>query len=259
MRYIYPLLGFIVLCSCGAPLQIVRVEPSADVSVDRYFYGNPILRTERSGIVVETNFYDASPDYLVFDVQVINNGNDDVLFDPVASSLSTELGEQRGAVDPEFQLFSLDWETIKRRKANRTMAWVSAGVLVASTAYALAEGARSEDIVNTTLTTSDLVAQIGLSAVDAMTFTILTGNNGPDEGLAPEAPDPSNRFFWLDHSFRLTTIRPGERATGKLVFERLDQASQLTLSIPVGDETYIFPFDQRTFRPGRDRVDTDVR
>lgn len=260
MRSLYALpLLVLITVSCAGPLQLVRLEPASDVPVDRYLYGNAILSARSANLTVEANYYDATPDYLVFDVQIINEGTRDILFDPARSSLVSELGGRQSAIDPEVQLFGMDWQRLKQQKANRTMAWVGAGLLVATTAYAIADASTVADATNNALTTSDVVAQISLSVADAMVFTVVNSAASSAPAVAPELPDPYNRFFWLDHSLRITTIRPGERAVGKLVFERMDDARELTLNVAAGEQEYAFPFAQRTLRPGRDEVATRVR
>ncbi len=255
MKHLYPLVLLALLgTSCGRPLQLVNVHPSDDATVDRYTYGNPILRKERSGVAVEANYYDASPDYLVFDVQVFNDSDRDVLFDPVLSSLSSASGGLQRALDPEFELLSLDWRALERQRTGRTLAWIGAGVLVAGTAYAIANGSGSGENVTPAPTSTQVAAQLTTSVADAMSFYIIEGAGDPRSSSSAAVPDPSDRFFWLDHSFRITTVRPGERAMGKLVFPREDAASRLRLSVGVGEEAFEFAFDQRVLRPGRDEI-----
>lgn len=255
MKHLYlPILCLtFLLSSCGKPLQVVRVTPAAEQDVDRYRYGNPVQSLSQDEVTVEVSYYDASADYLVFDAEVINESEEDILFDPAETYLSLAQGIRIPAVDPEFQLLSMDLETVTRQRNARVMAWVGAGVLVAASAYAIANG----DFQSTDApSNAAVVADLGLQVVDAMTFavvnedqTVLRRHYVPAEG---EIPAPDNRFFWLDYSFRKTTLRPGESAVGKLVFPRADDHLDFQLAIPVAErDTFIFPFTQRIFRDRR--------
>ncbi len=253
MKHLCPIVLLAILAnSCGRSLQLVRVGPLDKSSVDRYAYGNPILRSEEAGVSVETNYYDASADYLVFDVQIFNDSDQDLLFDPVLSSLTTETGVFQRAVDPEFQLLSMDWDALSRERTLRTLAWIGAGVLVAGATYAIARGPDATNDFATATTVPGVAAQVTTSVVDAMSFYIFRGDAEARASAQTPLPDPADRYFWLDYSLRLTTIRPGERAVGKLVFARADAARELRVSVGVGEREFSFSFDQRVFRPGRD-------
>ena len=261
MRHIYTaVLLTLLLSSCGTPLQMVRIEPDLEATVDRYFYGNAIQQREQDGITVETNFYDATPEYVIFDVMVINEGAKEILFDPVATVLYT--GEQQGhhALDPELELFSLDLETLHRLQGRRTMAWVGGALVVAGTAYAIAEGSSPTEVPTTSSRTADLVGDISLSLYDIALFNIVDAEQDIRTLAAPtDLPDPGNRFFWLDHALRRTTIRPGERAVGKLIFPRSDEVDRLRLSVSVEERRFEFSYRQRVYRPGPNRSAQQVR
>ena len=249
----------LLFSSCSTPLQMVRIEPESEATVDRYFYGNAIQQQQRDGITVETNFYDATPEYVIFDVMVINDGAADVLFDPVTAMLYT--GEQQGhrALDPEVELFSLDMEVLHRERGRRTMAWVGGALVVAGTAYAIAEGSSPTEVPTTSSRTADLVGDLSLSLYDVALFNIVDTEQRIRTTVQPtELPGPDNRFFWLDHALRRTTIRPGERAVGKLIFARSDEVDRLRLSVPVAERRFDFAYQQRVYRPGPNRSAQEV-
>ncbi|WP_116105590.1 hypothetical protein [Lewinella sp. IMCC34191] len=252
MKHLYlPALAILLLLSaCGKPLQVVRISPAAEQDIDRYRYGNPVQSLRQDEVTVEVSYYDASDDYLVFDAEVINESTEDILFDPVEAYLQLAADAQIPALDPEFQLLSMDLESVSRQRSARVMAWAGAAVLVAASAYAISKSGGSVAEVPTDAT---LVADLGIQVADAMTFAVLQQNqNLLQRNYAPteeEIPAPDNRYFWLDYSFRKTTLRPGESAVGKLVFPRADMEVNFQLAVPViGRPPYTFNFTQRIFR-----------
>ncbi|MGB3798575.1 MAG: hypothetical protein WA952_02100 [Lewinella sp.] len=243
----------IMLSACGNPLQVVRVSPAAEEDVDRYRYGNPVQSQSQEDVAVEVSYYDASADYLVFDAEVLNSSAEDILFDPAETYLRFPAGFTLPAIDPEFQLLTMDLETVSRQRTARTLAWAGAAVMVASTVYAVANA--NAPTFETT-TTASVVADLGLQVADAMTFAVINQNqDNYQRHYIPadaEIPGPENRFFWLDHSFRKTTLRPGESAVGKLVFPRSDEHLEFQVAVPVeGREPFTFDFTQRIFRDRR--------
>ncbi|CAH1000325.1 hypothetical protein LEM8419_01478 [Neolewinella maritima] len=258
MHYLYCLVLSLLLSGCGRPLQLVRVEPADPATVDRYFYGNAIQQEQQAGLTVETNFYDASPEYLIFDVSILNESDGDVLFDPVASMLYTSAQNGMHAIDPEVQVFTLDMDVLHQEKNRRTLNWVGGTLLAASTVYLLVDGSNAADAATTPNTTANTVTDLTLALSDAYWFAVQTSSLSERSGYDFDSPDPSSRFFWLDHSFRRTTIRPGERAVGKLVFPRSDDVTALRLEVWVEDRSFTFPFTQRLYRPGPNRSSQEV-
>ena len=251
MHHTYPLFLLLLLFSCGTPLQVVRVEPAREDLIDRYRYGSAIQHQETDEASVEVSFYDATRDYLLFDVEITNHSTEDILIDPAETSLQLPTGTRLSAVEPEYQLLSMDLESVRKQRQSRTLAWASAAVMVAATAYAIANSDNAT--VSEPNTDAVIISNLGSQVADVMTYVVLEEEGRrlaretvPDAG---EMPAPDNRFFWLDYSFRKTTLRPGESAVGKLVFPRADDSPTVEVVVPVGtDGPFIFPFRQRVFR-----------
>ena len=251
MAHIYPLLLLLLLFSCGTPLQVVRVDPASEDLIDRYRYGSAIQHQEADNVSVEVSFYDATRQYLLFDVEISNHTSDDILIDPAETSLQLPSGTRLSAVEPEYQLLSMDLESVRKQRQSRTLAWASAAVLVAASAYAIANGDNST--VSAPNSDAVIISNLGTQVADVMTYVVLEEEGRRLERemvpVADEMPEVDNRFFWLDYSLRKTTLRPGESAVGKLVFPRSDDASTVEVVVPVGPQReFAFPFRQRVFR-----------
>lgn len=251
-RYLYFALVLLFLTSCS-PLRVVRLTPEDETQVDRYLYGNPILSQTERGVTVNVNYYDASRDYLVFDLEVVNNSGERFDYDPAQTTLIPDVGESVQAIDPEVQLLAMDIETIRQIKTNRTLGWIGAAVLVAGVTYDIANGSNAVADGAANNFGDQLLTELSLNVVDALTFAVVDNTiNNDYRNAAPyagEIPTPENRFFWLDHSLRLTTIQPGERAYGKIVFPRNDEASNYKFLTSVAGQEFAFNFVQRVFRP----------
>lgn len=237
-----------VLSSC-TPLRVVRVEP--DQTPDRMRYGAAILREATQDVAVEVSYYDATQEYIVFDLEVENLGTVPHDFDPTTCMLSGDAGPVARAIDPEVQLLSMDLETVRKMKSNRAWGWVGAGLLVAGTVASIASDFNAP--ITSDVATDAVVSSVAFNLADAITFSVINAeqqnnrrNYVPD---TQEIPGPQNRYFWLDYSLRTTTIRPGEVAVGKVVFPRNDAARHFTLQLVAAGTDFSFHFRQKVFKP----------
>ncbi|MEM6770668.1 MAG: hypothetical protein AAF597_08805 [Bacteroidota bacterium] len=235
-------LALIFLSSC-TPLRVVRLAPVEETG--EYSYGQQLVRKTASAAEVTVSYYDASPSYLVFNVSVENRGDRPINFDPVSCSLVPDVGTEQRAIDPEFQLLAMDIEQMRQTRKNRTMAWVGAGLMVAG-AVAGATIDAGEGVANI-----GLAEELALTVVDATAFAVVqsvANSNARNNAPLEEIPVPESRFFWLDHSLRITTIQPGEVAFGKVVFPRNDEASKFSFRTEVDGVFFEVPFNQQVFR-----------
>lgn len=248
MKYLYFSFVLLFLLSSCKPFQVVRLEPENEPT--SYRYGEKIVTEEAADVGVSVSYYDASRNYLVFNLEIENKGEEPFNFDAATCLLVPDVGPVNSAIDPELELLSMDIQTAKEQKNRQTWAWIGAGVLVAGTVAAIAsDGA---DVVD--VTPSTLAEDLAFSVTDAITFSVIDAaitsevvRNSIPTGA--EIPVPENRYFWLDHALRLTTIAPGQKAFGKVVFPRNDEAADFTFQVTVEGKEFSFPFSQQVFRP----------
>ena len=96
-----------------------------------------------------------------------------------------------------------------------------------------------------------LAEELALTAADVAVFAIAQNSveaNRRNNPAPQDIPVPENRFFWLDHALRITTIQPGEVAFGKVVFLRNDEASAFMFKAMVDGYEISVPFTQKVFR-----------
>lgn len=244
----FSLLLFSFLLSACTPLRVVRLEPDTEETTFRY--GEKVVTDQTAGAKVEVSYYDASPNYIVFNLEVENTGAEPFNFDPVSCLLVPDAGPVSQAVDPEIQLLSMDIKTIKAEQTVRTLAWVGAGIMVAGVAVDLANDGSVNDFDGGTFLASDLA----ITSVQNLAFSVINVHEQQDyvrNGVPfeDEIPLPANRFFWLDHAIRITTIKPGQKVYGKIAFPRNDEATSFSFNVSVKGNDFTFPFKQRLFKP----------
>lgn len=239
---------FALFFTACTPIRVVRVEPEAEEDVDRYLYGSAIQHQEIDGVGVDVSYYDASNNYLVFHFEMTNNTERAFDFDPATIRLIPDLGSSLPAIDPEIHLLGMDMDQARRRRNARTMGWVGAGLLVAGTVATIAADSGPNTVAD--VGGNSLIQELTYSVADALVWTIVTSSVDPPlPPAADEIPIPENRFFWLDHALRITTVRPGETVMGKVAFPRSDESRRLEIVLTVDDRSFSFPFRQRSFKP----------
>jgi hypothetical protein len=249
MKTLYLLLLFICLGSACSPIHVVRLEPAEPESSSRLLYGNAVISQWLGDVRVDVNYYDASNDYLIFNLEIENQSDAAFDFNPAEITLSTDLGDTQSAIDPELQLLSMDLDDARRRQNQRTMGWVSGSLLVLGTAASIiSETADRPEVA----IDNAIIADASFDLAQSLTFLTIDANNRSIRYQLPpeeEIPTPDSRFFWLDHSLRVTTVRPGEVVMGKIAFRRVDKATRFTVEVPLQGQRLSYEFRQRVFRP----------
>ncbi|WP_020567317.1 hypothetical protein [Neolewinella persica] len=245
---LFSLLLFSLFLSACTPLRVVRLEPDTEEITFRY--GEKVVTDETAGTRVDVSYYDASPRFIVFNLEVENTGTEPFDFDPVSCLLVPDVGPVSQAIDPEIQLLSMDVKTIQDQKTTRALAWVGAGILVAGVAVDLSNGNSINDFDNGSFFAADLALtstqNLAFSLIDVKAERDYVRNAVPFDD---EIPVPANRFFWLDHALRITTVKPGQKVYGKIAFPRNDQATSFYFNVSVKGNEFKFPFNQQLFKP----------
>ncbi len=245
------------LSACFAPQAVIRMEPAADQKV-RWDYGQAIVEQSVDSLFGRAAFDHAEKDFLVFNVDITNLSQSDQLVAPEQFYLTTNTGTRYFAIDPEKELFSMEVRE-NVREANAKNAAVLAGVVAvaAVTAAVVSEvndkdnnngnnnnnnneirNNRNNDNTNLFLSVPLVINSASESAVQP--------NVGPFE---PNAPTINERGFWTDYTLRKTTLAPGEKVRGKVLFRRQDALRDFLLMVPVEKSVFSFGFKQKVFQP----------
>jgi hypothetical protein len=249
----------LTLCSCAVPQAVIRVEPNKDEDV-RWNYGQAIAEKSEDGLQVSAMFNSYDRKYLVFNVEVVNQREEEVLVTPEQFYLALPSGIRVPAINPETHLFSLDVES-SRREANLKNGAIALGVLSVATLAAgvAADIHENKEVSNANALDNTVVNDGGIldNTANALNAAMLTADIAI--GLASEAHavrerDPGllstqERDYWSDFTLRRTTLRKGENVKGRVIFLRQDAMRDFLFMIPVEQRVFSFGFKQRVFMP----------
>ncbi len=144
----------------------------------------------------------------------------------------------------------MDIKTIQDQRTTRTLAWVGAGIIVAGVAVDLANGGGADNFD----AGSYFAADLALTSAQNLAFIVVDAKDERDyvRNAVPfddEIPGPANRYFWLDHALRITTLQPGQKVFGKIAFPRNDEATTFSFNVIVNGVDFKVPFNQLLFKP----------
>ncbi len=237
MKKMYALLLFIgLLATSCTSLRVVRLEPAEPASIDRYLYGAAIQKQATTAATVEVGYSDADRRHLVFDINITNTGETSFDFDPATVQLFPSNGAPAiQAIDPELQILSLDIKSSSRERNARIFSIAAAAATTAALLIDAAPAAGDNLFALDQGFVLDVATQVPYILID------LSSPRAPSDALH----EVGSRGFWKDVAMRITTLRPGETALGKLVFPRSDKAPVLDLAVTINGQTMLFPFQQR--------------
>lgn len=253
----YGLLMVFGLSACFAPQAVIRMEPAADQKV-RWDYGQAIVEQSVDSLFGRAAFDHAEKDFLVFNVDITNLSQSDQLVAPEQFYLTTNTGTRYFAIDPEKELFSMEVRE-NVREANAKNAAVLAGVVaVAAVTAAVVSEVNDKDNNNNNGNNNNneirnnrnndntnLFLSVPL-VINSASESAVQSNVGPFE---PNAPTINERGFWMDYTLRKTTLAPGEKVRGKVLFRRQDALRDFLLMVPVEKSVFSFGFKQKVFQP----------
>ncbi|MCF8362973.1 MAG: hypothetical protein K9G70_10165 [Prolixibacteraceae bacterium] len=207
-------------------------------------YGQAYASDTVSGVIVEAAFDNATRDYNIFDVCVVNKSDMDYLVDPSIfyfEEITTDTINKKliKAIDPEYMLLKMDKEASKSEADSKNAA-IGAGVaagalLVASVAVAVAD---------------DEPHHHYRSGNDVFVTTPLIFDGGADYEETYETPGvEQKRELWASSTIRKTTLKPGFKIEGKMFFPRFEKSGAYLFKVPVDNKVASIPFMQIIYDP----------
>ena len=263
-NYLSAIFYFFVLAisfsSCAVPQAVVRMEPAADQQI-RWDYGQAIVEKSVDSLFGRAAFDHAEKEFLVFNVDVTNLSQRDQLVAPEQFYLTTSTGTRYFALDPEKQLFSMEVQE-NVREANAKNAAVLAGVAaaVAVTAVVVSEIKDNKDNNNSNNNNNNNNENRNNNRDNTNFFLsvpLVINSASADQSIVqpnidnfePNLPTTGDRGFWMDYTLRKTTLAPGEKARGKVLFRRQDTLKDFLLMLPIEQSVFSFGFKQKVFQP----------
>ncbi len=227
---LFILVIFYSLTSCFTPQKVIQME-SGENQTTKWNYGREVVLIKKGDLEARIFFEEFTKKDLIFDVEVVNLGEDEILLEPEKIFMIADNGSKRWAFDPEKEIFG-EQMAASRREAGAKNAAVWAGVATVATIVAIAAADDDDDGDND-------------FDFDGDTFVYINTATPPP----PMDFQPPHINFWKDHSLRKTTLEKGYKVGGKVVFSRNDMAKHFTLIVPVGNVELKADFNQRIFQP----------
>lgn len=244
--------SILFLSSCFTPKPVVRVEP-IDEDV-RWQYGQAFARQQAGELEVQAAYNGNNREYLFFDVEITNYGEEEVLVDPKQFYLEVK-GMKMRAADPEVILLGLDMEASRQEASSKNAAIAIGVATVAATAAIIAtsDGNGNSNSSNNNVSANNFDGgynNLDL-AVDLVSIVpnLIIDLSSPRVVEELPAADPQDRNFWTDFTLRKTTLRKGERVSGKVLFRTLDLDDRFQMVLPVESSIFRMQFKRLLFQP----------
>ncbi len=221
------------LASCFVPQKIIQIDSGEDEET-KWNYGRQVVIVKDGNLEARVFFEDFTKKDLIFDVEVVNLGEEEILLQPEQIHILTDNGGRVWSFDPENEIFGEQVELSRQEARNKNTAVAVVGVAVAATIVAVAASSDGNNSNNDG------------DGINTATSLLYVSSVVPPPPLVVMPP---NDNFWKDYSLRKTTLDQGYKVGGKVVFPRMDESRVLTVVIPVGDQKLKASFKQRIFQP----------
>ena len=228
-----------VMIGCIRPYPIYDLVPSGDYTT-RWLFGCEYVISEENDIVTSFAYVNSEKDLLVFDLEVINRSNANILVSPEVLNYRPLSGKNISdtlivmAIDPEIQLKKID-KVISRKRADLSNQAITN--FVVETADLIGDIASSDEM---TIEEKQLDAQEDLERqVEADREETRTWNQINDLS--------AQRNYWATEVLRKTTLKPGDAIHGRIYFPSNRDVEKLQIIIPIASSEFRVNFDQSRF------------
>lgn len=222
---------FLVI-SCSAPKSLVKLEPTQEAT--KWLYGQEFAKDSVAGIIYEVGFDQiVEPNYL-FDLEITNRSNLEILIDPcdfyyipLNDSLQPITEEKFHASDPEQEILNIEKRlsiTEARRKNSVALSIIGLGVDIASSIIIATDDNPHNDFIRTDM------------------FNAVQAGNVVNEFQAADLMEL--RDSWSESTIRKTTLEPGYSMKGKVFFPYFPKAKYLQMVFPVDNQNVLVLFQQ---------------
>jgi hypothetical protein len=234
IKKLIPLLSVFYVLSCATPQDIIKVT-SLEKNAD-WLWGKQVVTKKAGDITVALKFEKTHNQYLVFDVEVLNNGSSKTTISPTSFTMKPIIDSglyhyAEMAVDPEQLLLQIDKKISKNKAAQSNAEMTSL-------------------IVNTAAFTADMAMTVSSkdtpekSAARDKTRDELhyTTQSNIDYKYAKGERLQQQRSYYAQALLRKTTLYQGESVRGYVFFAKNKEFNpfQITLNIASGQISFNF-------------------
>lgn len=228
-------LSILLLVSCSAPRSILKLQPQSEQT--SWFYGQEFTGDSIYGIITKVAFVEVQHPWYVFDVDISNRSNMNLLVDPsrifiAPCNAMKEPLDTIYAVNPESKIMEMD-KSLSINAANQKnrfgMYLVAAGIDIATGIAVLSDDNPRNDELRTDL------LPLAIAAGTETKFNAMDLNELRDT--------------WKSTTLRKTTLEKGFAMHGRLMVPVSPNASYIQLNIPVDEKFIRINFMQLRFNP----------
>ena len=133
MLFLFIALSF---TSCFTPQKIIQMESEEGQST-KWNYGREVVVVKKGNLEARIFFEDFTKKDLIFDVEVTNLGEEEILLQPEEIHILTDNGGRLWSFDPEKEIFGEQVELSRREAAGKNAA-VAIGVATVAAVVAVA-------------------------------------------------------------------------------------------------------------------------
>ena len=252
MKTAYSLFVLLSLASllwtgCFTPRTVIRMQPDESENVF-WSNGQAIAEQIQDSVIARAAFSHATPEYLIFDIEVINQGGSSILVAPEDLYIATPQNFQLPAIDPERQLLSMEIDA-SRQEARAKNTAVATGLIAAGAIIAVAATSDGDAGDGDDFDDYDAVDAAVDVAIPALYLSTAFRQEAVLSAPISALPLPYDPIFWSDYTLRKTTLRPGESVRGLVAFNRFDQTDRFELALPLEELKFRFSFEQVLIQP----------
>ena len=237
------LIAFLLVISCAVmPKAVYRLEPVSDDTI--WLQGQAYTHRSDENIAVVTSYNGTFRDGLIFDVEITNLTDSDILVEPQysyyypVSSPNQEISERPFfAMDPESELLKTDMDISRQEAAH-------------------ASAMRTES----TLVLLDLftdMATIGTEKTDEERIAEELDDIERDARIQTETRHHEIRHrtlnelrsMWTFDALRKTTLGPSQTVQGQLHFPSMHAGEYIQLHVVAGEYSVSVPFSVHRYTP----------
>ncbi|MGE0079485.1 MAG: hypothetical protein AB7S48_16610 [Bacteroidales bacterium] len=247
-----------ILTSCVTPSPVIRITPKEAKTT--WEQGKEFVSYKKNDFIVHCAYHGINASFLIFDVEVINNSQEDYLLSPENFIMYTDSGKWNSvtnqivyatfpikAVDPEQQLLLLDMQqslteaNMKNQQTAAAIVSIAAVPVIVATAVADSKDDKPRTVSRTDLAATATVGVLG--GLDA---------GQEDNAYALNTID-NNRNTWEQYALRKTTLSTGEAIRGLIYFPKpdLEKYQDLQIDAPIlNNDKITFQYKVKLYYPG---------
>ena len=242
MKRLFPFAFGLFFTACVSPYSISKMKPLATETT--WIWGREFASQTIDGVTVKVAFENNDYNTGVFNVEVVNNSDQEVLISPEkfqvqisGRELPKHFVRLQPARDPESYFLKLEKQVAQQQADETNTAILHATSLVTEAAVnvaslAIKETPEEKDQRHAIQDEADYNRQVDNYNLEVNRLNL-----------------NDQKQYYYNTLLRKTTLPPNSVMSGQVHFPRHPKASQFEIIIPVNDQILKFPFSHSLVKP----------